>query len=117
MHATNTARPVRRRTSSARALVALAAVPILLCAYVLVTSLPAGASGAPSVTVRIEGPGGTLVPATAVTLSAGRVVKDGIAADSCSGLSAAGALQLATHGRWTGVWSKSLKGYFVAAID
>ena len=59
----------------------------------------------------------TLLPATIVGLHSGTVDKDGVTADSCSGLSAAGALELATHGRWVGTWSKSLKGYFVSAID
>ena len=74
------------------------------------------AAGTP-VTVRVEGPHGTLVPESTVLLHAGTVTKDGVAADSCSGESAAGALELATHGRWVGTWSKSLKGYFVSAID
>ena len=55
----------------------------------------------------------TLVRATAVTLERRHVVKDGVAADSCSGLSAAGALELATRGDWSGTWSASFSGYFL----
>jgi hypothetical protein len=88
-------------------------------------SSSAGAHGAPvaatasaaRVTVRVEGPHSTLVPTTTVQLHSGTITKDGVAADGCSERSAAGALELATHGRWTGTWSKSLKGYFVSAID
>jgi hypothetical protein len=115
MHRTHTGRPARRR--------AIAATSVLLALGGLLLALTsAGANGAQSgaharVTVRVEGPHSTLVPATTVRLGSAAVSKDGVAADSCSGRSAAGALELATRGRWSGTWSKSLKGYFVSAID
>lgn len=49
-----------------------------------------------------------------VTLSAKRVVKDG---GSCSGDSAAGALQLATKGRWGGTWEAKFGDYEVTRIE
>ena len=55
----------------------------------------AASSPGSAVTVRVEGPKQTLLAPTSVVLSGGTIVKDGIAADSCSGLSAAGALELA----------------------
>ncbi|HEX2703396.1 MAG TPA: DUF4430 domain-containing protein [Solirubrobacteraceae bacterium] len=74
------------------------------------------ATGAvPDVTVRVEGLTKTLLLPTAVTLESGLVNK-GVAADSCSGLSALGALQDATHGAWGGSWSSSYKDYFVTSI-
>jgi hypothetical protein len=85
-------------------------------ALLIASSLPAASASAP-VTVRVEGPGSTLLPATAVRLSSAAVVKDGVKADSCPGTSAAGALQQATAGRWVGTWSKSFKGYLLTGID
>lgn len=69
----------------------------------------------PDVTVRVEGLTKTLLPPTVVTLESGSVSK-GVAADSCSALSALGALQDATHGVWNGSWSSSYKDYFVTSI-
>jgi hypothetical protein len=60
------------------------------------------ASGPTTVTVRIEGLAGTLLPATPVTTTGAPVVKDGV--DSCDGFNAAGALDLATGGNWGGKW-------------
>ncbi len=59
----------------------------------------------------------TLVPADdAVTLGAASIDKDGVAADSCSGQSAAGALELATRGNWNGTWSACYNAYFITSI-
>ena len=95
------------------AIVAAAAACALASLALAATSASAGAP----VTVRVEGPSSTLVPATSVTLSDTAIVKNGVAADSCSGNSAAGALQLATHGNWAGTWSASYHSYFLTAID
>jgi hypothetical protein len=73
------------------------------------------AAGPASVNVRVEGAGETLVPPTEVTTTTSPVVKDGNPAHSCSGTSAAGALQLATSGNWNGTWFSGL-GYSVETI-
>jgi len=78
---------------------------------------PAVIAPSAGVTVRIEGPHSTLLPATTVSLSAGTIAKDGIASDTCSSQSAAGALELATRGDWTGTWSATYSAYFLSAID
>ncbi|HZV73737.1 MAG TPA: hypothetical protein VFF79_08485 [Conexibacter sp.] len=76
---------------------------------------PVAHAGKPAkVTVRAEAPGKTLVEATLTTTRA-QVVKDGNAAHACTGTSAAGALEQATAGRWTGSWFDSL-GYAVNSI-
>jgi hypothetical protein len=76
----------------------------------------ADAAGAPaSVTVRVEAPARTLADAT-LTTTRTPVVKDGNAAHSCSGTSAAGALQQVTGGKWTASWFTGL-GYAVNAIE
>jgi hypothetical protein len=119
MHHTRTARPYRRCLAIAATSAALAPGALALSlSHARANGTPPG--GPPSgarVTVRVEGPHSTLVSATTLQLHGGTIIKDGVAADSCSGRSAAGALELASRGRWTGTWSKSLKGYFVSAID
>ncbi|MDW5598307.1 hypothetical protein VSS74_28370 [Conexibacter stalactiti] len=76
----------------------------------------ADAAGRPAdVTVRVEGPRGTLVD-TPVTTTTAAVVKDGDRAHACSGTSAAGALEQATEGEWTASYFRGL-GYAVDAID
>lgn len=98
-----------------------AATALLFAA--LVSALPAStalAAGPATVTVRVVGPGPsyqTLVPLTTVTTNTTPVVNDGNSAHSCSGTSAAGALQLATVGNWTGEWFEGeATGYLVETI-
>jgi hypothetical protein len=56
----------------------------------------------------------TLLGLTHVTTTAAPVVKDG---GSCSGTSAAGALELATKGNWEGHWNSGFGDYEVLSID
>jgi hypothetical protein len=74
---------------------------------------PAGAL-AKSVSVRVEGETHTLVKRSLITLGTGSVSKDGNPAHSCPAGSAAGALEEATNGSWSGPWSDF--GYFVSTI-
>jgi hypothetical protein len=76
---------------------------------------PAAFAGSPAkVTMRVEAPGRTLADSQVTTIRHA-VVKDGNAAHSCTGTSAAGALDLATGSDWTGTWFDGL-GYAVDAI-
>ncbi len=76
---------------------------------------PIAQAGTPAkVQVRVEAPGKTLV-ATTLTTTRAKVVKDGDAAHSCTGTSAAGALEQATAGKWTASWFDGL-GYAVDSI-
>jgi hypothetical protein len=102
----------RRLAGAALSMLALAA---LAAAFTGAAAKAASASSA--ITVRVEGPRSTLLPATAVTLGAGKFTKNGIPADSCPGTSAGGALQVATHGDWVGSWSASYHSYFLSGID
>ncbi|HEX3509663.1 MAG TPA: hypothetical protein VHT27_01055 [Solirubrobacteraceae bacterium] len=89
----------------------------LACASLVPAAVAGAAEGAPAtVTVRVEGPSSTLLPATTVTTNSAPVVKDGNSADSCAGTSAAGALELATKGSWSGNWYSGL-GYSVETIE
>jgi hypothetical protein len=79
------------------------------------TGAPVAHAGAP-VTVRVEGLNQTLLGPTQVTTDAATsVVKDANNEHSCSGASAAGALQLATGGNWNGEWFAGF-GYSVESV-
>ena len=84
---------------------ALAALALLAVAAIAAASAGATAP-APTVTVRVEGTTSTLLLPTSVTLKPGNVDSDGVAGHTCSGLTAAGAIELATHGNWKGTWSQ-----------
>jgi hypothetical protein len=85
-------------------------------AAVALAVLPAApaAAGAANVTVRVEGDAGTLVARTALTTTTNPVNKDGT--HSCTGTSAAGALEQATGGDWAGVWNDGFMSYSVDTI-
>ena len=70
-----------------------------------------------AVTVRVLGAAPTfttLLGLTQVTTTTTAVVKDG---GSCSGTSAAGALELATKGDWEGHWNSGFGDYEVVSIE
>ena len=76
---------------------------------------PAAAAGPADVTVRVEGATTTLVQRTAVRTDTTPINKDGNPAHICSGTGAAGALEKATGGDWSGPWFDGL-GYAVNTI-
>jgi hypothetical protein len=90
-------------------------IGLLIGAVLLVCAAVPGAAAAAKVIVRVEGATQTLVAQKTVTTTSKAVVKDGNPAHSCSGTSAAGALEKATKGQWRGGWSDGL-GYFVQSI-
>ncbi len=99
--------------ASARTLAALSAA--LLCSLLAASAALAGSPA--DVTVRVLGPAPAyeaLTPPTPVTTTASPVTKDN---GSCSGTSAAGALELGTAGNWEGVWSTKYNDYEVVSID
>ena len=83
---------------------------------VAVTSTTALAAGPANVTVRVEGDGATLVPRTALTTTSTPVTKDGNPSHSCTGTSAAGALEQATGGDWSGPFDANYGDYAVEVI-
>jgi hypothetical protein len=94
---------------------------IMLALVALTSPAAAETSTAPAapaeVTVRVFGTAPTfptLIGLTAVTTTINPVVKDG---GSCSGTSAAGALELATKGNWEGHWNGSFGDYELISID
>ncbi len=98
------------RISSRSALLVI----VLVCLLVPSSAIAAGAPA--TVTVQVEGLNETKVPPTLVTTTTTPVVKDGNEADSCPGASAAGALQVATAGNWSGTWFGDEVGYSVETI-
>jgi len=99
------------------ALALLAAAAPAFALAMTAANTTAAATSATAITVRVEGTTKTLVPTTAVTLGSRAVVKDGKATDSCSGQSAAAALELASRGNWKGTWSASYHAYFLTSIE
>jgi Domain of unknown function (DUF4430) len=74
------------------------------------------ASAGPSVNVQVKNGTKTLVQAT-VHGETGWVTKDGTPKGRCSGTSALGALDVATHGKWAGKYYASVGGIFITSID
>ncbi|HEY1776216.1 MAG TPA: DUF4430 domain-containing protein [Solirubrobacteraceae bacterium] len=107
-----------QRTHRARSAPAfLAAAAALGATFALSAGASSAAPSAKPITVRVEGTTKTLLASTAVALSSAAVVKDGKSADSCPGTTAAGALEVATHGNWRGTWSASYHSYFLTGIE
>jgi hypothetical protein len=70
----------------------------------------------PSVTVQVKNGTKTLSSAT-VHGEKGWITKGGTPKGKCSGSSAAGALEAATHGKWAAKYYASVGGIFVTSID
>ena len=89
-----------------------------LALAVLLAVMPAAAkpTRGPTTTIRIEGRTKTLLLATVVRAHGGFIDRPGAPPKGCSAKTAQGALDVATHGKWTGTWSKSLKEYFITSI-
>ena len=85
----------------------------LLGAITAAVAAPATAS---ALTVRVEGKTKTLLRATRVHLRSGWVTQDGVKKGLCSARSAAGALDVATHHRWSGNFYASFSDYLVEGI-
>lgn len=91
----------------------------LFLLYVLTGAACAQAAGPATVSVRVVGSENqSVLPLTQVTTNETPVVNDSNPEHSCAGTSAAGALQLATAGKWGGTWfSGSPPGYLVESIQ
>lgn len=74
------------------------------------------AGSGPAVTVQIKSPTKTLLKPTTEHGETGWITKGGTPKGKCSGGTAAGALDSATHGKWTGKYYASVPGIFVTSI-
>jgi hypothetical protein len=88
---------------------------LFACLLSLVSVALAQGAVPATVTVRIEGTNQTLLPTTSVTTNDAAVEKDGNPEHTCSGASAAGALEQATSGQWSGEWFNGI-GYSVETL-
>ena len=77
-------------------------------------ALAAGTGAA--VTVQIKSLNKTLLKPTSEHGEKGWITKGGTPHGKCSGNSAAGALDAATHGKWNGKWYSSVPGIFVTSV-
>jgi Domain of unknown function (DUF4430) len=69
----------------------------------------------PKVTVQVKGKTKTLLAPTAARGERGWITKGGTPRGKCSASSAAGALDAATHGRWSGKYYSGI-GIFITSI-
>jgi uncharacterized protein DUF4430 len=99
--------------SSALALACGVVAPAALGSEV---SAGAHAAAGPTVTVQIKTLTKTLLRPTAVHGEKGWITKGGTPRGKCSGSSAAGALDAATHGKWVGTYFASVSGIFITSI-
>lgn len=120
--------PIRIISRRANAIVALVGSSLLVGALLAALLAPSAlassharrhgkkAAAKRPVTVRILGPAPTykLLRLSRVSLTSKAVARYG---GSCTGDSAAGALQQATGGRWEGAWSSSFGDYEVTGIE
>lgn len=74
------------------------------------------ATSGPSVTVQVKNGTKTLTNSV-VHGEKGWITKDKTPKGKCSGSSALGALDAATHGKWVGKYYASVGGIFVTSID
>ncbi len=96
-----------------KTLVALAGA--LVIAFAASDAALAAGTG-PAVSVQIKSLTKTLLPRTTVHGEKGWITKGGTPHGKCSGSTAAGALDAATHGKWTGKYYASVPGIFVMSI-
>jgi Domain of unknown function (DUF4430) len=94
---------------------------LALCGAIAIVLASTGAalaasSTGPAVTVQIKSLTKTLAGPTSVHGEKGSVTKGGAPKGSCPGKSAAGALDVATHGKWTAKYYSSFKDVFITSI-
>ena len=74
------------------------------------------AGSGPAVTVSIKSANKTLLKPTTEHGEKGWITKGGTPHGKCSGASAAGALDAATHGKWTAKWYAKYNDIFVTSV-
>jgi hypothetical protein len=92
---------------------------LALCGATIAVSLTLAANAfaaSTAVTVRVEGKSRTLLPTTVVHTHTGSITKAGAPPGTCPATSAAGALDVATHGRWNGSYSTQYHELSVTSI-
>ena len=90
----------------------LGAIVVALAA----SGVAVAASAGPAVSVSVQSLSKTLLKPTSVHGETGWITKGATPHGKCSGNSAAGALDAATHGKWAGKYFASVSGIFVTSI-
>jgi len=107
----------RSRQAPADCAYGLRVLSLFVVLFVMLSVPAVALAGAPAtVTFRAVGKGPqyeTLVPLTRVTTTTTPVARNG---GSCSGTSAAGALELGTAGDWNGEWNAKFSDYEITSI-
>ena len=93
----------------------LSATVALACGLTAPSAVGAGTG--PSVTVQVKSLTKVLLKTTVVHGEKGSVTKGGTPKGKCPGNSGAGALDAATHGKWTGKYYASVGGIFITSIE
>ena len=96
-----------------KTLIALAGAIVMAVAA---SGVALAAGSGPAVTVQIKSLNKTLLKPTTEHGKKGWITKGGTPKGTCPGASAAGALDAATHGKWTGKYYSSVGGIFVTSI-
>ncbi|MBV8944293.1 MAG: DUF4430 domain-containing protein [Solirubrobacterales bacterium] len=96
-----------------KSLVALAGALVIALAA---SGAALGAGTGPAVSVQVKSLTKTLLRPSTVHGEKGWITKGATPHGKCSGNSAAGALDAATHGKWTGKYYASVGGIFVTSI-
>jgi hypothetical protein len=93
----------------------LSATVALACGLIAPSAIGAGTG--PKVTVQVKSLTKVLLKPTAAHGEKGSITKGGTPTGKCPGSSAAGALDAATHGKWTGKYYASVGGIFITSIE
>ena len=93
-----------------------ALVGAVVLALVASGAAVAATGSGPAVSVSVKSLSKTLVKPISVHGEKGWITKGGTPHGKCSGTSAAGALDAATHGKWAGKYYASVGGIFVTSI-
>ena|SRR5437588_7476711 len=102
-----------------KAVLVLSGTLTLVCGLVVPGALGASAQPAPAgpkVVVEVKTQSKTLLQPTKTRGEKGWITKGGTPKGKCPGNSAAGALDSATNGRWTGKYYASVQGIFITSI-
>jgi hypothetical protein len=94
----------------------VALVGAIVVAALAASGVALAASSGPSVSVQVKTLTKTLVHASGVHGEKGSITKGKTPKGKCPGSSAAGALDAATHGKWTGKYFASVHGIFITSI-
>jgi hypothetical protein len=85
--------------------------PVLCGVFAAAVLAPASTALAVKVSVRVEGKSKTLLSSTTVQTANGSITEGGAPRGLCPASSAAGALNVATHGNWSGPFKSSFNDY------